>query len=187
MPLDLRPHTASDAERTHLMENPKIRPIVSKLEAQSLQREKSQSLLSCPSRVHSPHRQLPMSTDMAHVYPHVRLDLHASQRNSTCACHWPISLSPGPPSPSCYADGLCAQSLSCVPLCDPMDSSPQAPLSMRFFRQEYWSGLPCPPPEDLPDPGIEPRSPTLQADSLSSEPSGKPWVSVNWLQGVPAP
>ena len=42
----------------------------------------------------------------------------------------------------------------------------QAPLSMGFSRQEYWSGLPCPPPVDLPDPGIQPRSPTLQADSL---------------------
>ena len=41
----------------------------------------------------------------------------------------------------------------------------QAPLSMGFSRQEYWSGLPCPPPGDLRDPGIEPRSPTLQADS----------------------
>ena len=50
----------------------------------------------------------------------------------------------------------------------------QAPLSMRFSRQEYWSGLPCPPPGDLPNPGIEPRSPTLQADSLLSEPPGKP-------------
>ena len=43
-----------------------------------------------------------------------------------------------------------------------------------FFRQEYWSGLPCPPPGDLPSPGIEPRSPTLQAESLPTEPSGKP-------------
>ena len=43
----------------------------------------------------------------------------------------------------------------------------QAPLSMGFSRQEYWSGLPCPPSEDLPNPGIEPRSPTLQVDSLS--------------------
>ena len=42
----------------------------------------------------------------------------------------------------------------------------QAPLSMGFSRQEYWSGLPCPPPEDLPDPGIKPWSPVLQADSL---------------------
>ena len=40
-----------------------------------------------------------------------------------------------------------------------MDYSPQAPLSMEFFRQEYWSGLPFPPPGDLPDPGIEPKSP----------------------------
>ena len=48
----------------------------------------------------------------------------------------------------------------------------QAPLSMGFSRQEYWSGLPFPSPEDLPDPGIEPRSPALQADALPSEPIG---------------
>ena len=42
----------------------------------------------------------------------------------------------------------------------------QAPLSMGFSRQEYWSRLPCPPPGDLPDPGIKPGSPALQADSL---------------------
>ena len=42
-----------------------------------------------------------------------------------------------------------------------------------FSRQEYWSGLPCPPPGDLPHPGIEPRSPTLQAESLLSEQPGK--------------
>ena len=44
----------------------------------------------------------------------------------------------------------------------------QAPPSMRFSRQEYWSGLPFPSPGDLSDPGIEPRSPTLQADTLPS-------------------
>ena len=43
----------------------------------------------------------------------------------------------------------------CPTLCDPIDCSCQAPLSMRFSRQEYWSGFPCPPPGDLPDPGIE--------------------------------
>ena len=42
----------------------------------------------------------------------------------------------------------------------------QAPLSTGFSRQEYWSGLTCPPPGDLPNPGIKPRSPPLQADSL---------------------
>ena len=50
----------------------------------------------------------------------------------------------------------------------------QASTSMGFSRQEYWSGLPFPSPGDLPDPGIEPRSPTLQADALTSEPPGKP-------------
>ena len=45
---------------------------------------------------------------------------------------------------------------------------------MGFFRQVYWSGLPFPSPGDLPDPGIEPRSPTLKADTLLSEPPGKP-------------
>ena len=49
----------------------------------------------------------------------------------------------------------------------------QAPLSMGFSRQEYWSGLPFPPPGDLPNPGIEPWCPALQADSLPSEPLGK--------------
>ena len=51
----------------------------------------------------------------------------------------------------------------------------QASLSMGFSMQEYWSGLPCSPPGDLPNPGIEPRSPTLQADSLPSEPPGRPF------------
>ena len=49
----------------------------------------------------------------------------------------------------------------------------QFPLSIGFTRQEYWSGLPFPSPEDLPDRGIEPRSPTLQVDTLLSEPPGK--------------
>ena len=47
----------------------------------------------------------------------------------------------------------------------------QAPPSMGFSRQEYWSGLPFPSPGDLPDPGIKPGSPALQADALTSEPS----------------
>ena len=63
----------------------------------------------------------------------------------------------------------------------------QAPLSMGFSRQEHWSGLACPLPGDLPNPGIKPRSPTLQADSLPSEPLGKPKNtgvgSLSLLQG----
>ena len=60
----------------------------------------------------------------------------------------------------------------------------QAPLSMGFSRQEYWSGLPFPPPGDLRNPGIEPRSPELQADSLPSEPPGKVKVKVKSLSRV---
>ena len=52
----------------------------------------------------------------------------------------------------------------------------QAPLSMEFSRQEYWSGLPFPSPGDLPDPGIELGSLALQADVLPSEPPGKPLI-----------
>ena len=53
----------------------------------------------------------------------------------------------------------------------------QAPLSMGLFWQEYWSGLPCPSPGDLPNPGIKstsPASPALQADPIPTEPPGKP-------------
>ena len=53
----------------------------------------------------------------------------------------------------------------------------QAPPSMGFSRQEYWSELPFPSPGDLPNPGIEPRSPALQAEVLTSEPPGKPFKS----------
>ena len=57
----------------------------------------------------------------------------------------------------------------------------QALLSMEFSRQEYWIGLPCLPPGDLPDPGIKPGSLTLQADSLLSEPPGKAMSKLNTL------
>ena len=55
----------------------------------------------------------------------------------------------------------------------------QASPSMGFPRQEYWSGLPFPSPGDLPDPGIEPGCPTLEADTLTSEPPGKPLIVPN--------
>ena len=66
------------------------------------------------------------------------------------------------------------KSLSCVWLfAAPWTVAYKAPLSMEFSRQGYWSGLPFPSPGDLPNPGIEPGSPTLQADALTSEPPGK--------------
>ena len=62
----------------------------------------------------------------------------------------------------------------CLTLCDPMDCSSPAPLSMEFFRQETGVGSHSLLQEDLSDPGIKPRSPALQADLLLSEPPGKP-------------
>ena len=65
---------------------------------------------------------------------------------------------------------LCLVAQLCPTLCDPMDCSlPDSSLLGDSPRQEYWSGLPCPPPEDLPNPGIKSRSSALQADSLPSE------------------
>ena len=57
----------------------------------------------------------------------------------------------------------------------------QAPLTMGFSRQEYRSGLPFPSSGDLPNPGIEPRSPALQAGSLPTESTGKPTGTEDWL------
>ena len=61
----------------------------------------------------------------------------------------------------------------CPSLCDPWTAARQAPLSMGFSRQGYWSGLPFPSPGDLPDPDIEPGSPAMQVDSLPTELLGK--------------
>ena len=61
----------------------------------------------------------------------------------------------------------------CLTLPTPWTVAHQAPLSMEFSRQEYWSGLPFPSPGDLPEPGIEPGSPALQANSLPTELQGK--------------
>ena len=68
----------------------------------------------------------------------------------------------------------------CLTLCDPM--AYQVPPSMGFSRQECWSGLPFPSPGDLPDPGIKPGSPALQADALPTEPPGKPLASYKASQ-----
>ena len=80
--------------------------------------------------------------------------------------------------------GLVAQ--SCPTLCDPMDCGPPG-SSVYGDSPECWSGLPCPPPGDFLNPGIEPRSPALQADSLPSEPPVKPMNtgvgSLSLLQG----
>ena len=74
-------------------------------------------------------------------------------------------------------------SFSCVQLFEtPWTVAFQALPPMGFSRQEYWSGLPFPSPENLPDPGIEPRSPALRADALLSEPQGESGEWRSWLK-----
>ena len=68
----------------------------------------------------------------------------------------------------------------CLTLCDPMDCSLQG-SSMEFSRQEYWSGLPFHSPGDLLNPGMEPGSLALQADSLPSESRGSPFIPIVWI------
>ena len=70
----------------------------------------------------------------------------------------------------CGGDGLVAK--LCPTLASPWGGRNPGSSGYGFSRQEYWSGLPCPPSEDLRSPGIEPRSPALQADSLLSESPG---------------
>ena len=79
----------------------------------------------------------------------------------------------------CWLQGdninCCCQSLCRVQPCvTPWPVARQAPLSMEFFRQGYWSGLPFPPPGDLPNPGIKPVSPALVGRFFTNEPPGKP-------------
>ena len=71
------------------------------------------------------------------------------------------------------SENLCVRSVTSDSSATPRTVAPQAPLSMGFPRQGYWSGLPFPSPEEVPDPGIEPGSPALQ-QTLLSEPPGKP-------------
>ena len=84
-------------------------------------------------------------------------------------------ISPIAGTPSCYIKKKIAAQ-SCLILLRPhgLYVACQAPLSMEFSSQEYWRGYPFLSPGDLPDPGIKPRTPALQADSLPSEPPGKP-------------
>ena len=82
---------------------------------------------------------------------------------------------------------MCLVTQSCLTICDPMDCRGLL-FAWEFFRQEHGSGLPYPPSGYLPNPGIKPRSPALQADSLPAEPPEKPkntgMGSLSLLQGI---
>ena len=68
---------------------------------------------------------------------------------------------------------------SCLTLCDPMDCSPPGPSVHTILQARIWSGLSFPPSGDLPDPGIKPRFPALEVDSLPAVPPGKPTNTID--------
>ena len=98
---------------------------------------------------------------------------------------------PAPKEMHVFAPRKKSECESCIQLsATPRTVACQAPLSMAFSRQEHWSGLPFPPPGNLPNPGIEPMSLALQADSLPSEPPGmgpKTCISNNAPAGRDVP
>ena len=111
------------------------------------------------------------------IFPYGLLTLHIEVYIVVCVC-------------VCVC--VCSVSVahSCLTPCDPMDYSPPGSSVQEFSRQECWSGLPCPPLGNLPNLGIKPRYPTLQAVSLQSDPPGKPkntevveWVAYPFSRG----
>ena len=90
-----------------------------------------------------------------------------------------LELSSAPDPASLHGDSVVVRLLSRVQLrVTSWTVALQAPLSMGFPSQEYWSGLPFPPPGDLPDPEIEPKSPALQADSFALSCQGSPKLLI---------
>ena len=133
-------------------------------------------ILSLPPPIFSHHHILPwisksllmdhlMSCLLTSVSPHFGVRVIFSKDNLNHFTKSPIS-----PSILLFFPCVCVCVCECV--CAKLLQFRQAPWSIGFSRQESWSGLPWPPLGDLPNPGIEPRSPTLQADDLSSEPQG---------------
>ena len=87
---------------------------------------------------------------------------------------------------------VCARAHSCLTLCNPRDCTNQAPLSLEFLRQEFWSGLPFPPPGDLPNPEIEPvplASPALTGRFFTTRVTwvGMPQTNEHLYTSVPLP
>ena len=103
-------------------------------------------------------------------HPCLRHESHRVQSVMPTSSNWPHFHLSAPPRYG--GGGLVAKSYPT--LATPWTVAHQAPLSMEFFRQEYWSGLPFPSPGDLPDPRIEPGFLTLQADFYQLSPQGSP-------------
>ena len=136
---------------------------------------------SGPCLSHQPHL-------VSHSPSHTRISLHwlLSLPQMPCPNSKAFasnSFLPIRSQPKCHflCETLCLVAQLCLTLWDPMDCSlPGSSVHWGYSRQEYWSGLPFPPPGDLPNP--EPRSPAFQADSLPTELQGKPIISLNTHQ-----
>ena len=132
-----------------------INPCMHHQEKSPLNKYQVSFMLDCNNvseLTHKVQSQLPGSQCISVIYTHASWDRRA-KRSHLCGCLVPKS---------------------CLTLWDPVDCSPPGSSVLGISWQENWSGLPFPTPGDLPDPGIEPGSPLLQADSLPSEPQGKP-------------
>ena len=138
------------------MQNPQLQKEFSKILTNEIIRDSGDSCLHYQSRDTSPRIYNSKSTETAG-------DQHV--KFCSLAVHWePLS--------SIVLCVLRSVAQSCPTLCDPMEPT-RLLCPWGFSRQESWSGLPCSLPGDLPNPGTEPRSPTLHEDSLPSEPPGK--------------
>ena len=143
--------------RRWLMQNPQLQKEFSKILTNKIIRDSGGSCSHYQSRDTPPRIYYSKFTEISG-------DQHVK--------FWPLAVHWEPIS-SAVLCALCLFTQLCPTLCDPMEPA-RLLCPWGFSRQESWSGLPCSLPGDLPDPGIEPRSPTLPVDSLPSEPPGKP-------------
>ena len=139
-----------------------------------LNKETQEHHITCVELFYRLHCLAPTANICEDIICHALLN---PDKVSLCSRRPPSDSGPDtrlPPRPRCHVVA-CIKSFSRVQLFVALQTiARQAPLSVGFSKQEYWRGLPCSPPGDLPNPGIEPESLTLQADSLPSELSGKP-------------
>ena len=114
-----------------------------------------------------------------HTHTHPQQHPQHTHRKSKRACLWAQHTphTHTTPFPHHFVCVSCSVSRVCL-FAIPWTVAHQAPLPMEFSRQEYWSGWPFPSLRSLPNPGIKPASPALQADSLPAEPPGKPHYSA---------
>ena len=128
------------------------------------------------SRCPSPSPGLPKFMSMQSVMPSSHLILWCHLLYHLFS-HFPVG-----EYSRCFLTCCCSVTKSCLIVASPWTVTCQIPLSMGFLRKECWSGLPFLPPGDLPNPGIEPTSPALQADSLPLSHQGSPLPDLGYYK-----